>query len=165
MVYADDKFSIMTIYVVNFVWISSEAGMRQHKFTWIAIIKSFAIKLSSINTANSWPPHNFSTCVFFMGAHHFWHLGYFWIDTVKFSTVLITLNFYKFHIVVLTQFLSSKKRMGDQRGTKVAPWCKHCSSCCWWKGTSQDEATLIREETKSLTPAVLELCLSEGISK
>jgi len=32
------------------------------------------------------------------------------------------------------------------------------------KGTSQDEATLISEEIKSLAPAVLELCLSEGIS-
>jgi len=38
------------------------------------------------------------------------------------------------------------------------------SSCGWWKGTSRDEATLISEEIKS-APAVLELCLSEGISK
>ena len=33
------------------------------------------------------------------------------------------------------------------------------------KGTSRDEATLISEELKSLALAVLELCLSEGISK
>jgi len=58
-----------------------------------------------------------------------------------------------------------KKRMGDRRGTKVTPWCKHCSSCSCWKGTAQDEAMLISEEIKSLAPAVLELCLSEGISK
>ena len=58
-----------------------------------------------------------------------------------------------------------KERMGDQRGTKVAPWCKYCSSCGWWKSTSQDEVTLISEEVKSLALAVLELCLSEGISK
>jgi len=57
-----------------------------------------------------------------------------------------------------------EERMGDQRGTKVAPWCKHCSSCGWWKGTSQDEAALISEEIKFLALAILELCLSEGIS-
>ena len=56
-----------------------------------------------------------------------------------------------------------KKGIGDQRGTKVTPWYKHCSSCGWWKGTSQDEATLISEEIKPLAPAVLESCLSEGI--
>ena len=33
------------------------------------------------------------------------------------------------------------------------------------KGTSWDEATLISEEIESLALAVLELCLSEGISK
>jgi len=53
----------------------------------------------------------------------------------------------------------------DQRGINAAPWCKHCSSCGWWKGTSRDKATLISEEIKSLAQAVLELCLSEGISK
>jgi len=65
----------------------------------------------------------------------------------------------------LSPYAVVKKRMGDQRGTKVAPWCKHCSSCSWWKGTSRDEATLISEEIKSLALAVFELCLSEGISK
>ena len=58
-----------------------------------------------------------------------------------------------------------KKSMGDQRGTKVSPWCKHCGSCGWWKGTSPYEAMLISEEIKSLALAVLKLCLSEGISK
>jgi len=33
------------------------------------------------------------------------------------------------------------------------------------KGTSQDEATLISEEVKFVALAVLELCLSECISK
>ena len=47
-----------------------------------------------------------------------------------------------------------EERMGNQRGTKVAPW---------WKATSWDETTLISEEIKSLTLAILELCLSEGI--
>jgi len=65
----------------------------------------------------------------------------------------------------LSPLRSCEERMGDQRGTKVAPWCKHCSCCGWWIGTSQDKATLISEEIKSLALAVLELCLSEGISK
>ena len=34
-----------------------------------------------------------------------------------------------------------KERMGAQRGTKVAPQCKHCSCCSGWKGTTQNEAT------------------------
>jgi len=53
-------------------------------------------------------------------------------------------------------------RMGDQRDTKVAPWCKHCNSCGWWKGTSRDEATLISEEIKSLALSIIELCLPVG---
>jgi len=65
----------------------------------------------------------------------------------------------------LSPYAVVKKRMGDQRGTKIAPWCKHCSSCGCWKGTSRDEVMLISEEIKSLALAVLELCLSEGISK
>ena len=54
-------------------------------------------------------------------------------------------------------------KTGDQRGTKVTPLCKHCSSCGCGKGTSRDEATLISEEIKSLAPTVLELCLSEAL--
>ena len=34
-----------------------------------------------------------------------------------------------------------------------------------WKGKSQDEMTLISEEIESVALDVLELCLSEGISK
>ena len=60
---------------------------------------------------------------------------------------------------------SCEERMGDQSGTKVVPWCKHCSRCGWWKGTSQDKSMLISEEIKSLALAVLKLCSSEGISK
>jgi len=58
-----------------------------------------------------------------------------------------------------------KERMGAQRGTKVAPWCRHCSYCSWRKGTSQDEETLISKEIKSRALAILELYLFEGISK
>ena len=83
---------------------------------------------------------------------------------VPHQSLCLTLKpFYVYH--KLSPYTVVKKRMGDQRRTKVAPWCKHCSSCGWWKGTSQDEATLISEEIKSLAPAILKLCLSEGISK
>ena len=35
----------------------------------------------------------------------------------------------------------------------------------FWKGTLRDEVTVISEEIKSVDLAILELCLSEGISK
>ena len=43
--------------------------------------------------------------------------------------------------------------------------CKHWSCCSWQKGTSLDEATLSSEEIKPLAVTIIELCLSEGISK
>jgi len=58
-----------------------------------------------------------------------------------------------------------EESIGVQSGSKVAPWCKDSSYCGWWKGTSQDKVLLISEEIKSVALAVLELCLSEGISK
>ena len=57
------------------------------------------------------------------------------------------------------------KRKGEQRYALVEPLCKHWSCCDWWKGTSQDEATLNSEEMKLVTIAIIELCLSEGVSK
>ena len=60
---------------------------------------------------------------------------------------------------------SSEKWMGAQRMTKVALRCKYCSCCSWWKGTSQDKATLINEEIKLVALASLKLYLSEGINK
>jgi len=44
MAEVDGKILITTIQV-NFVLNSSEAGMRQHKLTWIVVIKIFAINL------------------------------------------------------------------------------------------------------------------------
>jgi len=38
---------LVTTIQVNFVLIPSEAGMRQHKFTWIVIIKIFVTNLPS----------------------------------------------------------------------------------------------------------------------
>jgi len=43
--------------------------------------------------------------------------------------------------------------------------CKHWSYCGWPKGTSLDEATLNSEEIKPVTIAIIELRLSEHISK
>ena len=60
---------------------------------------------------------------------------------------------------------SCEERMGDQRGTKVAPWYKHYSCCGWWKHTCRDEVMLNSEKIKSLALAILELCLFEGIIK
>jgi len=47
----------------------------------------------------------------------------------------------------------------------VEPLCKHWSCCGWQKGTSPDEGTLNSEEIKTVATAVIELLLSEGISK
>ena len=61
---------------------------------------------------------------------------------------------------------SCEERMGDQRGTKVAPRRKHFSYC--GDGTPRDYATLISEEIKSLALAVLfssYACLKALVSK
>ena len=49
-----------------------------------------------------------------------------------------------------------EERMGAQRGSKVA---STVAAVVNKKGTSWDKATLISEEIKFLTQAVLELCL------
>ena len=54
-----------------------------------------------------------------------------------------------------------KKRMGDQRGSKVVPRCKHSTPVVGEK----DEVTLITEEIRSPALAILKLCMSEGINK
>jgi len=47
-----------------------------------------------------------------------------------------------------------EERMIAQRGTKVAPWCKHCSCCSWWKVTFQHKETLISKGLKALVSTV-----------
>ena len=42
---------------------------------------------------------------------------------------------------------------------------KAASCCGWQKGTSRDEATLNREEIKTVALAIIELRLSEDISQ
>ena len=53
----------------------------------------------------------------------------------------------------------------EQRQVSVEPWRKHWSCCGWRIGTSQDEATLNSEKIKPAAIAIIELYLSEGISK
>ena len=55
--------------------------------------------------------------------------------------------------------------MKREWGTKVVPLCKQCSRCGLWIGTSRDKVMLISEEIKSVALAVLELYMSEYISK
>ena len=58
-----------------------------------------------------------------------------------------------------------KNEWGHKGSSKVAPWYKLYSCCGWWKGTSQQEVTLIGEEIKSFAQAFLKIYMSEGISK
>jgi len=53
----------------------------------------------------------------------------------------------------------------EQRWALIEPWCKHWSCCGWCKGTSADEVTLNKEEIKPMAIAIIELRLSEHISK
>jgi len=54
---------------------------------------------------------------------------------------------------------------GEQMQALEKPWCKHWSCCGWQKGMSPDEAMLNSEEIKAVAIVVIELRLSEGISK
>ena len=62
-------------------------------------------------------------------------------------------------------FLLSAKMNGTQWRTLVSPWRMHCMYCGMPKGTSQAEVMLNSEKIKSITLAVIELCLSKGISQ
>ena len=63
----------------------------------------------------------------------------------------------------LTLLLSAKMN-GTQRRTLLSPWRMHCTYCSMPKGTSQAEAMSNSEKIKLIVLAVIELCLSEGIS-
>ena len=72
---------------------------------------------------------------------------------------------FMFHTKAITRLpqSSSYAIVKKEWGIKVAPWCKHCTCCGCWKGTSWDEAILISEEIKSVALTIFKLCLSEGI--
>ena len=62
----------------------------------------------------------------------------------------------------------SVERNGAQRRTKVSfskPWFKYWSYSGWQKGTSTDKAMLNSARIKPTALAIIELCLSEGISE
>ena len=59
----------------------------------------------------------------------------------------------------------SVKRTGTQRRTKVSPWCMHCMSCDWWKGTSWDRATSNSDKIKPVATFIVKLCLAKGMSE
>ena len=62
-------------------------------------------------------------------------------------------------IVTYTRLWRKNGRSKEYKGSTMI------QACSWWKGTSQDEVMLISEEIESLALAILELCLSESISK
>ena len=59
----------------------------------------------------------------------------------------------------------SAKMNETQRRTLVSPWRMHCTHCGMPKGTSRAEVTSNSEKIKPIALAVIELCLSEGISQ
>ena len=58
-----------------------------------------------------------------------------------------------------------EEKNGCAKGTKTAPWCKHCSCYNWWKGTSQDEVMLISEEINSIIHSLSYACMKAMVSK
>ena len=70
---------------MNFVLIPSEAGMRQHKLTWIVVIKIFAINLyhHSYFLAAPFDPTTFFTLAILNRAAPFLQLGFFWVDWIN----------------------------------------------------------------------------------
>jgi len=68
-------------------------------------------------------------------------------------------------IVTYTVREKGMEYKGEQRLALVEPWCKQWSCCSWWKGTPPDEAMLNSKEIKPVAIAIIELRLSERISK
>jgi len=87
---------------------------------------------------------------------------------------LLALHLLKSHTEAITRipqivtYEVREKRMeyiGEQRWALVEPRYKHWSCCSWQKDTSPEEAALNSQEIKPVAMAIIELCLSEGISK
>ena len=87
---------------MNFVLIPSEAGMRQHKFTWIVVIKIFVTDLPS-------QP--------FLG-HHLYFTTFFTLAILHSATFFFTAW------LLLSEYISSKLKRIHTRGcTNIANWC------------------------------------------
>ena len=70
------------------------------------------------------------------------------------------------HMLPPNRHLSlSAKMNGTQRRILVSPWRMYCTYCGMLKGTCRAEATSNSEKIKPVALAVIELCLSEGISQ
>ena len=83
---------LITAIQVNIVLIPSEAGIRQHKLTWIVVNKIFAINLyhhSHFLTT----PFDFTTFFtlahFNMAAPFFLQLGCFWVDLTYYEKLWV----------------------------------------------------------------------------
>ena len=81
------------------------------------------------------------------------------------SSVLTLISHQCHNMRIANRHLHAKgERNGVQGRTKVSFGRTMMGCCSWWKGTSQDEATLNSEEIKAVAIAIIELRLSEGIS-
>jgi len=70
-----------------------------------------------------------------------------------------------YHVQTSNQHFSLLAKMnGTQRRMLVSPWRIHYTYCGMPIGTSRAEATLNSENVKPIALAVIELCLTEGIS-
>ena len=78
------------------------------------------------------------------------------IIAVKSVSAILCLALKPLRAYWIVTYTRLRRKMGAQRVSKAASWCKRCSCCGWRKGTSWDEAMLISEEIKSLALAVLE---------
>ena len=112
---------LITTSLVNFVLIPSEAGMRQHKLTWIVVIKIFTINRYH-HSHISWPPlwfHNFfHTGHFWTGLTFFLLPGCFWVDSIIECNSTSVIKYFKLSILV-----GNKKRWNKQlRWTVVGLW-------------------------------------------
>jgi len=97
--------NLITTIQINFVLILSEAGMRQHKFTWIVIIKFF-FHWPKI-TAISLPPpvfHNFFMLDILHRTAPFFTAWLFWVDIIYLHG---TLSLYLLQVYVSLLKLSS----------------------------------------------------------
>ena len=68
----------------------------------------------------------------------------------------------------INTYIQSVKRNDTQRRAKVnqiSPWCVHSMSGGLPKGITPDKATSSSKRFKSVSLAIIELCLSEGISQ
>jgi len=104
-----------------------------NRTTWKAPLQSIQL----LRKIHSWSMDPISRCVKAITAisNLFYYVHY---TVVIRSVSAIFVSFTE--VIICTNCESSpvyscEERMGAQKGSKVAPWCKHCSCCNWSKGT------------------------------